>query len=415
MLGDAGRIRQVLMNLVGNALKFTQHGEVIVRTRLTEDASTSATVRFEVIDTGLGISQETAARLFEPFSQADTSTTRRFGGTGLGLAICKGLVERMGGSVGVDSEPGRGSTFWFTVRLTGTASAVPERTAVAALGGLRVLAVDDNATNRTILRDQLSAAGLSVATDADGPSALEHLRAAALAGRPFATVVLDMHMPGMDGLALAHAIRADPSIAGLPLVLLTSGGGEPGDAGLFAAVLTKPARPAQLLRILATILGVGVPAPAPAAAPRTASSFHVGGPGESTGPLVLVAEDSRVNQLVARGMLGKLGCRVDVVSNGREAVAALEAIRYTLIFMDIQMPEMDGFEATAEIRRRESEAGGGARTTIIAMTANALEGDQERCLLAGMDDYVSKPVRLQELEIVVRRWSPSVDGAAVAA
>jgi PAS domain S-box-containing protein len=414
MLGDAGRIRQVLMNLVGNALKFTEHGEVIVRTRLAEDGPAAATVRFEVIDTGIGLSQEAAARLFQPFSQADSSTTRKYGGTGLGLAICKGLAERMGGTIGLDSQPGRGSTFWFTVRLTGTASAAPERTAVAALGGLRVLAVDDNATNRTILTEQLAAAGLSVATVADGPSALEHLREAARNGQPFVTAMLDMHMPGMDGLALAVAIRADPSIAGMPLVLLTSGG-EPGDGHMFAAVLTKPARPAQLLRALATVLGVGVPAPTRALAPQAASSSHTGGSDESTGPLVLVAEDNRVNQLVARGMLGKLGCRVDVVSNGREAVAALAAIPYSLVFMDVQMPEMDGFEATAEIRKREHETAGLARTTIVAMTANALEGDQERCLLAGMDDYVSKPVRLQELEIVVRRWVAMVEGDTVAA
>jgi two-component system sensor histidine kinase/response regulator len=380
MLGDAGRIRQVLMNLVGNAVKFTEQGEVIVRTHLAEQTAAGATVRFEVNDTGIGISPEAAARLFEPFSQADSSTTRKYGGTGLGLAICKGLVERMGGTIGVDSEPGRGSTFWFTVRLLGTESAAPERTAVAALGGLRVLAVDDNATNRTILSEQLSAAGLSVTTVADGPGALECLREAALEGRPFVTAVLDMHMPGMDGRAVADAIRAD---------------------------LTKPARPAQLLRTLATVLGV--PAPTQPPTRRAASTGDAGGVIKPTGALVLVAEDNRINQLVARGLLGKLGCRVDVVGDGREAVAALEAIPYTLVFMDVQMPEMDGFAATAEIRRRERENPGIARTTIIAMTANALAGDQERCLSAGMDDYVSKPVRLEELQIVVRRWLPAID------
>ena len=195
-------------------------------------------------------------------------------------------------------------------------------------------------------------------------------------------------------------------------MLLTSGG-EYGDSDVFAAVLTKPARPAQLLRALATVLGV--PAPTRALARQAPSTVEAGGVGEPGGPLVLVAEDNRINQLVARGLLGKLGCRVDVVGNGREAVAALEAIPYTLVFMDVQMPEMDGFEATAEIRRRESESPGLARTTIIAMTANALEGDQERCLSAGMDDYVSKPVRLQELEIVVRRWVPFIDGEPMAA
>ncbi|MCA1644692.1 MAG: response regulator, partial [Chloroflexi bacterium] len=411
MLGDPGRIRQVLMNLVSNAIKFTERGEVVVRTLLGDRTVDGTTLRFEVTDTGIGISQEAAARLFQPFSQADSSTTRKYGGTGLGLAICKGLVERMGGTIGVDSEPGRGSTFWFTVRLTGTASAAPERTAVAELGGLRVLSVDDNATNRTIVREQLSAGGLLVTSAADGPSALDSLRGAALTGLPFAAAILDMSMPGMDGLALAEAIRADASIAGTPLVLLTSVG-EVGSAEIFAAVLTKPARPAQLLRALASVLGVqpplvAVPKPAPASIARD---------DDHTRPLVLVAEDTAINQLVARRMLEKLGCRVHVVGDGREAVIALESIPYTAIFMDVQMPEMDGFEATAEIRHREQQNPGRSHTTIIAMTANALEGDQERCLTAGMDDYVSKPVRLHELEIVVKRWVPFVDdGGGVAA
>jgi two-component system, sensor histidine kinase and response regulator len=360
-------------------------------------------VRFEVIDTGIGINREAAERLFQPFTQADSSTTRKFGGTGLGLAICKGLVERMGGTIGVDSEPGRGSTFWFTVRLTGAARAASERTAVVELGGLRVLVVDDNGSNRMILREQLTAGGLVVTTVADGESALEYLGEATLNGWPFAVAVLDMHMPGMDGLVLATAIRAEPSIAGTPLVLLTSGG-EHGHSDLFAAVLTKPARPAQLLRILASVLGIQAPTVIEIKqAPRRADAAA---PGGLTGPLVLVAEDTSVNQLVARRMLEKLGCRVDIVGNGREAVAALDTIPYGVIFMDVQMPEMDGFEATGEIRRRERESPGLAHTTIIAMTANALEGDQEQCLAAGMDDYVSKPVRLQELEIVVRRWIP---------
>jgi two-component system, sensor histidine kinase and response regulator len=400
MLGDIGRIRQVLMNLVANAVKFTEHGEVVVRTRLLEHTSTAATVRFEVTDTGIGISREAAARLFQPFTQADSSTTRKFGGTGLGLAICKGLVERMGGTIGVDSEPGQGSTFWFTVGLTGTARA-SERTAVAELGGLRVLVVDDNATNRTILREQLTAGGLVVTTVADGASALEYLGEAALNGRAFAVAIVDMHMPGMDGLALASAFRA-ASIADTRLVLLTSGG-EHGHSDLFAAELTKPARPAHLLRVLASVLGMQAPA-SPVVARQAQIYTDAAGRGEANGPVVLVAEDTTVNQLVARRMLEKLGCRVDVVGNGREAVAALMAIPYSVVFMDVQMPEMDGFEATAEIRRRERESGV-AHTPIVAMTANALEGDQERCLAAGMDDYVSKPIRLQELEIVVRRWA----------
>jgi CheY-like chemotaxis protein len=368
-------------------------------------------VRFEVTDTGIGISPEGATQLFQPFSQADSSTTRKYGGTGLGLAICKGLVERMGGQIGVDSEPGRGSTFWFTVSLTGTPTSAPARPPVAELGGLRVLAVDDNATNRTILREQLLAGGLSVTIVGDGSSALERLRAAVLEGRPFAAAILDMHMPGMDGLTLAHAIRADASIAATVLVLLTSVG-EQGYAEVFAAVLTKPARQSALLKTLAAVLGVGGrtdtrPTPAHAGFADARQDD------ESTGPLILVAEDTGVNQLVARGMLEILGCRVDVVSNGREALAALELTPYAAVMMDVQMPEMDGYEATAEIRRRESA--GAVRTPIIAMTANALEGDHERCLAAGMDDYVSKPVRLPELESAIRRWVTFADDAPVAA
>ncbi|MGI9145697.1 MAG: PAS domain S-box protein, partial [Chloroflexota bacterium] len=258
MLGDPSRIRQVLLNLVANAVKFTQHGEVVVRTHLEDHVpGETATVRFDVTDTGIGFSQETAARLFQSFSQADSSTTRKYGGTGLGLAICKALVQQMGGTIGADSEAGRGSTFWFTVRLMGPATATPKSTAVAELVGLRVLAVDDNATNRAIIREQLSASGLVVTTATDGPSALECLREAIAYGRPFAVAVLDMCMPGMDGAALAAAIRADQSIAGTPLGLLTSVG-EEGSAELFAAVLTKPARPAQLLKTLTSALGLHV-------------------------------------------------------------------------------------------------------------------------------------------------------------
>ena len=406
MLGDAGRIRQVLLNLVGNAVKFTERGEVVVRARMGEHTASGAIVRFEVLDTGIGISPDAAVRLFQPFSQADSSTTRKYGGTGLGLAICKELVERMGGTIGVDSEPGRGSTFWFTACLTGPATAAP----VANHGGLPVLAVDDNATNRSVLREQLSAGGLSVTTVADGQSALDELRSAAFSGLAFAVAVVDMHMPGMDGLELGAAIRADPSIATTPLVLLASVGQED-QAEEFAGVLTKPARQSQLLGVIASLLGGA--SSTGTVARHASTGAAVDGTGALNGPLVLVAEDMMVNQLVARRMLEKFGCRVDVVGNGREAVAALELISYAVVMMDIQMPEMDGFEATAEIRRREGP--GSRHTPIIAMTANALVGDRDRCLAAGMDDYVSKPVRIDELEDAVRRWVMFVDGQPLAA
>ncbi len=394
MLGDSGRIRQVLMNLTANAVKFTEHGEVVVRTRISERTPSTTMVRFDVTDTGIGISQEAAKRLFKPFSQADSSTTRQYGGTGLGLAICKGLVEQMGGTIGVDSEPGRGSTFWFTVCMTETAVEAPNLKPMPS-AGLRVLAVDDNATNRTILNEQLSAGGLSVTLAADGPSALECLAEAALNGRPFALAVLDMHMSGMDGLALAGAIRADLSVTDTPLVLLTSAG-EHGDANLFAAVLSKPVRQSHLVAAIATVLGVRAPTNE-RSRPEPTSGTAAMGSGELTGPRVLVADDTTINQLVARRMLEKLGCRVDVVGNGREAVAAVDRIPYAVVMMDVRMPEMDGFEATFEIRRQETAGRG--HTPIIAMTANAVEGDLEACLAAGMDDYVSKPVRLLDWKL----------------
>jgi two-component system, sensor histidine kinase and response regulator len=410
MLGDPGRLRQVLMNLVSNAVKFTEHGEVVVRTRLEERTPTTATLRFEVTDTGIGINPDAAARLFQPFSQADSSTTRKYGGTGLGLAICKGLVERMGGTIGVDSEPGRGSTFWFTVVLTVTGIAAPPRPVPGAVGGLRLLIVDDNATNRTILYDQLSTGGLIVTAVADGSKALDHLREAALNRQAFSAAILDMHMPGMDGLALAHAIRADAAIASTPLVLLTSVG-ETGYPDVFAAALTKPVRQSQLLTTVASVLARRTPGEV--VARQVSSPAGTVGPGVPNGPLVLVAEDTLVNQLVARRMLEKLGCRVHMVGNGREAVAAVGVIPYALVMMDVQMPEMDGLEATVEIRKHES--GGPRHTPIIAMTANAVKGDKERCLAAGMDGYLSKPVRLPDLETVVRHWLTSIDSKVAAA
>ncbi|MGI9147550.1 MAG: response regulator, partial [Chloroflexota bacterium] len=410
LLGDAGRIRQVLMNLVGNAVKFTEHGEVVVRVRMDEHASTSPTIRFEVTDTGIGISSDAAARLFQPFSQADSSTTRKYGGTGLGLAICRGLVERMGGTIGVHSQPGQGSTFYFTVVLAGTAAPMSARPPLADLRGLRALAVDDNATNRIILHEQLTAGGLLVTTVADGASALKHLREAAVEEQPFTVAVLDMHMPIMDGLMLAEAIHADPSIASTPMVLLTSVG-EQGPANVFAASLTKPARQSQLLTTIATVLSG--PGRTGQVARRGRASATDDGSSERNRPRVLVAEDTPVSQLVARRMLEKLGCWVDVAGNGREAVAAMQRIPYVAVMMDVQMPEMDGFEATAEIRRIEGSVA--RHTPIIAMTANALEGDQHRCLAAGMDDYVTKPVRMDELEMIVRRWVPFGDGQSLAA
>ena len=414
LLGDAGRIRQVLMNLVNNAIKFTQRGEVIVHARLSEQTADSTSIRFEVADTGLGIAPDVVARLFQPFSQADVSMTREFGGTGLGLAICKRLVEQMGGQIGVDTELGQGSTFWFTVRLegsSGSSATVDARSAkdLVDVAGLRVLVVDDNATNRTILEEQLAPWGLSVTAVGDGPTALERMRQAAEQGQPYAVALLDRHMPSMDGLTLGRAISADASLASTSLVLLTSVG-EADRADVSAAgfqhVLTKPVRQSHLLNLLANTLGLRVSGrivvPKPTERPSTPGVVE---PGALTGPRVLVAEDTTINQLVARRMLERLGCQVDVASNGREVLEAIDRSPYALVLMDVQMPEMDGFEATARIRQREEHSG--RHTPIVAMTANALRGDRERAIAAGMDDYLAKPIRLGDLEVVLHDWAPA--------
>ncbi|HEY0581540.1 MAG TPA: response regulator [Chloroflexota bacterium] len=418
--GDAGRLRQILLNLVGNAVKFTAHGEVVVRARIQNQphpAADQVLVAFEVSDTGVGVTPEALDRLFQPFTQVDASTTRRYGGTGLGLSIAKRLAEMMGGAIGADSTPGQGSRFWFTALL----QRAPEQAAVdrqrrqADLHDLRILVVDDNATNRTILDQQLSSWGVVVTTVPGGAEALDCLRQSARLGRPIDLVLLDMQMPDMDGLALARAIGAEPSLATTPRVLLSSVGADvvaddaPG-AGV-QAVLTKPVRQSQLFDTLASLVTQSAPAAREAVVP--APPARALAQPDGTRPLILVAEDAAVNQMVVRGLLEKLGYRADVVGNGLEAVEALTRIAYRAVLMDVQMPEMDGFEATAQIRAREASSG--KHVPIIALTANALEGERERCLAAGMDDYVSKPVRESELSAALRRWvAPVVDRVRLA-
>ncbi len=404
MLGDPGRLRQVLTNLLGNAIKFTEHGEVAVRVTTAEDAPETTTVRFEVADTGIGISEDARSRLFQAFSQVDRSTTRKYGGTGLGLAICRQLVELMGGVIGVESEPGRGSAFWFTVRLARGAEQPLEREPHVSLAGLRVLIVDDNATNRIILEHQLAAWGMQGDSVADGPTALRRLRDAAHRD-PYILAIVDMQMPGMDGLMLAREIKADPGIGQTRLVLLTSLGQLRSDAQTqgagIDAFLTKPVRQSQFYDCLMSVMS----SPSP---PLAVDTVHaVVTPRERTavrGPRLLVAEDNVVNQKVAVHMLAKLGYQADVVASGLEALEALARIPYPLVLMDCQMPELDGYAATTAIRERE---GTGRHTPIIAMTAGAMAGDRERCLAAGMDDYISKPVRVEELGAVLARWLPN--------
>jgi PAS domain S-box-containing protein len=397
--GDPGRLRQILVNLVGNAIKFTEQGEVVLRVTRGEQSAETILLRFEVADTGIGIAADVQHRLFRSFVQADGSTTRRYGGTGLGLAISKRLVALMGGEIGVKSRPGQGSTFWFTARLGRPAETGARPVASTRLAGRRILIVDDNATNRAILRQQLGHWGLRVAGVEDGPKALLALRSAAVSGKPHELAVLDMKMPGMDGLALARVIRDDPSVAEVKIVLLTSFGQaghaqEAVRAGV-AGYLTKPVDETDLHDCLVEVLlGEGM-GKRPLV---TRHSLQEGRPGAVS--RVLVAEDNEVNQKVAVRILEKLGCRVDVADNGAEAVAACERTSYAAVFMDGQMPVLDGFEATARIREREV---GSRRTPIIAMTASAMQGDRERCLAAGMDDYVSKPVSPEAIEAVLRR------------
>ena len=413
--GDPGRLRQVLTNLVGNAVKFTDTGEVVVHSRLVEETDRDALIRFEVTDTGIGIAPEARGRLFESFSQADSSTTRRYGGTGLGLAISKRLVETMGGSIGVESTPGKGSAFWFTVRLAKRpVPATAPRVDVTELRRLRVLGVDDNATNRALLLAQFTAWEMHVDCVANASRALESLRTAHRDARPYDLAILDHQMPDMDGMTLARAIKSDPVLAPLPLVLLTSvsyrgSAGEAQRAG-FSAFLLKPIRQSQLYDCIVSVMGTASTEPSPA---RLITRHTLKEAQAQLRARVLVAEDNAVNQKVALRMLEKLGCRVDVVVNGREAVEASARVPYQCIFMDCQMPEMDGYEATAMIRQREAQTG--THIPIIAMTANAMQTDRERCLAAGMDDYVSKPVESKELATTLRKWMLPAEDALPAA
>ncbi len=406
--GDAGRVRQILTNLVGNAVKFTPTGQIVVGARLIESGDNGCLVRIEVADTGIGIDPGRCAEIFQPFSQADSSTTRRFGGTGLGLAITRQLVELMDGQSGVTSHPGMGSTFWFTARLAAAASPLPGPTIPGELHGTKVLVVDDNATNRAVLEALLRAWGMLVESTSTAPAALASLQEAARAGSPFDVAILDMQMPDMDGLDLARAIAADPALAAIRRVLLTSSGDQQDaararDAGM-SAYLAKPVRRERLRACLATVLGVQDQS-APEVLVTTERLLQ--NRTDLRGRLLL-AEDNPVNQKVAIAMLRRAGYEVVCVSNGVEAVAAMELERYDAVLMDCQMPRMDGYDAAARIR---SEEGTARRTPIIAMTAGAMSEDRERCLQAGMDDYITKPVTMEHLVAVVQRWTAGASGA----
>jgi two-component system sensor histidine kinase/response regulator len=402
--GDPGRLRQIIINLLGNAIKFTERGEVSLEATLERDTGDELDLRFTIRDTGIGISEEHRQRLFQSFSQADGSTTRKYGGTGLGLAISKQLVEMMGGSIGVQSQPGVGSEFWFIVRLRKQARPGVIVRPRATLEHVRVLIVDDNQTNRRILAHIVERWGMQSTAVEGGKDALEALRTAASSGDPYAIALLDMQMPEMDGVQLARNIKSEPALADLPLVLLTSlGHGASTTASGIAATLTKPVKESALFDTLAILLGTAeaeedVP-PAPASDTALADDLRIIHPHPFR---ILVAEDNAINQKVALRMLEKLGYRADMVANGREAIEALKQMPYDLVLMDCNMPEMDGFDATAAIRAMEGEH---KHTIIVAMTANALHGDRERVLAAGMDDYLAKPVSQKELATLIREWA----------
>jgi PAS domain S-box-containing protein len=395
--GDPFRLRQVLTNLIGNALKFTDSGEVVVDVRLDPPD----TLRFSVTDTGIGIAHTARERLFSPFAQADGSTTRRFGGTGLGLAISRHLVELMGGTIGVDSVEGTGSTFWFNLPLR-RASTVPVSMHPGSLEGRRVLAVDDNATNREIIEHHAIAAGMHCDSEADGHLALARLRAAHQAGTPYDMAIIDMKMPVMDGLELAAAVRADPDLHDLRLVLVTSLHSKDEvqrarEAGVNA-YLSKPVRRQELYRAMAQTVGETF---------AVNESIHQSGTALKLHARALMAEDNGVNQVVARNMLRTLGCEFDIVANGQLALEAVQRGGYDIVLMDCQMPVMDGYAATRAIRAWESEQATARRVPIVALTANALVGDAEACLAAGMDDHLAKPYSRSQLGVVMSRWLPA--------
>jgi PAS domain S-box-containing protein len=396
--GDPTRLRQILVNLLGNAAKFTERGEIVLSVASQPRDDGRVELTFAVRDTGIGISAEGCGRLFQSFSQVDASTTRKFGGTGLGLAISKRLAELMGGRMWVESEPGRGSTFHFTIAAEPCASKPRAWTAVGAahLAGRRLLVVDDNATNRRILADVGASWGMEVTTLATGREALARLHD----GQLFDVAILDMHMPEMDGLDLAREMRRLRDTTSMPLVLLSSlGQGETSeDFKIFSARLTKPAKPAQLFEVLAALFK----AEPTGARPISEHPFVVAAAAAATRTeRLLLAEDNAVNQKVALLMLGRLGYRADIAANGYEALAAVQRQPYDIILMDVQMAEMDGLEAARQIRAHE--AGTSARAWIIALTANAMQGDREVCLAAGMDDYISKPIKTDELGAALDR------------
>ncbi len=402
VVGDGSRIRQVLTNLVGNAIKFTERGHVLISVDCQANDGGLTTLRTRVRDTGSGIPADKMKLLFQKFSQLDSASARPCGGTGLGLAISRQLVELMGGAIGADSTPGEGSTFWFTLPLVLDALHQAPPLMTDELRGLRVLIVDDNEVNRRVVHEQISSGGMRNGSYATAGEALDAMRSAQANGDPFRFVITDFRMPVMDGAMLASAIRSDPLLADTIVVMLTSVGGRRDVSGvadqILDACLVKPVRKAQLLDALASAwskkrCGSDIAAPHVASRENALRTAAVGR-FQGSGIRVLVAEDNVVNQKVAVRMLERAGIRADVAGNGREAIEMLRLAPYEAIFMDCQMPEVDGYEATRAIRRTEKP---GRRAAIIAMTADALSGSRERCIASGMDDFITKPLKIDDL------------------
>ena len=420
VISDPGRVRQILNNFIGNAIKFTAEGHVLVFVELMSTADARADLRMSVRDTGIGIPERVTPTLFEKFTQADSSTSRKYGGTGLGLAICKQLAELLGGSVGIESDEGKGSTFWFRLTLPVAPEPPSPELSETELTGVRVLIVDDNDINRMVVKEQLAPARVRVGTAGSGKEALVLLRQAVRTGDPYRIALLDFQMPEMDGWDLSRAITADPG-CGDPLRMVLTSSGQSGDAKRFreagfVGYLVKPIRASVLLGAVRAVWATHQQGETSTFVTRHSLAEAQAAPADvdieeapSTSLRVLVAEDNLVNQMIASKMLKKLGCQVDVAASGQEAVNMLEMLPYHIVFMDCQMPEMDGFEATRVIRQKEESSG--EHVPIIAMTANAMAGDRERCLEAGMDDYLSKPVRPAELRRVVHDQQLAVDGS----
>jgi PAS domain S-box-containing protein len=407
--GDPGRVRQVLTNLAGNAVKFTEHGEVVIRVSKQSETDAHATLKFDVIDSGIGIPEEAQGRLFQPFSQADGSTTRRYGGTGLGLAISKQLVEMMGGRIGLTSVEGKGSTFSFTARFEKQPRADSASPARRELEGLTLLVAASHHATREVVRSESERFGMSVSEAASGAEALEALRREASRGAPFDIALLDLDLGDTDGLALAREIKSERAIASTRLLMLTPLGfykDDPVKGAGIEAIITKPVKQANLLdRIAKVITG------AQHSTESESASAHPAPAPALSSARILVADDNLVNRKVALGQLRQLGYSAEAVASGPEVLDALEKRAYDLILLDCQMPGMDGYEVTAEIRRREGSV---KHTFIVAVTAHAMEEARKKCLEAGMDDYLSKPVRVEALAAVLERWVPGAQETAEA-